>query len=131
MGTFHYQIEVGAAETGPFAPLTAVVDTGATYSWIPRSILMGLGVTPRESRPFVVADGRSIEREIAVVYIRIDGQIFPTICVVGDEGTQPLLGAITLEAFGFAADPVNRRLVRLPYQYLLRTGWVHQSMPPS
>ena len=35
----------------------------------------------------------------------------PTLCIFGDAGTEPLLGAITLEAFLLAADPHNKRLV--------------------
>lgn len=119
MDTFQYQIEVAATETGPFAPISVVVDTGATYSWFPRSLLSTLGVTARGRRSFLLADGRFIEREIAVVAVRLDGQVLPTICAVGDEGTTPLLGAFTLEGFGLAADPVSRRLVPLPHLYLL------------
>ncbi len=50
--------------------------------------------------------------------MRLDGRIRPGVCVVGDDGTEPLLGAVTLESFGLAADPVNRRLVSAPL-YLL------------
>lgn len=30
------------------------------------------------------------------------------------EGTEPILGAITLEEMGLAVDPVNRRLMPVP-----------------
>lgn len=119
METFRHHIEIGASEAGPFVPVDAVVDTGATYTWIPREILAQLSVVPRGTRRFLVADGRTIEREIAIVAARLDGQTQPTVCVVGDEGSQALLGAVTLEEFGLTADPVNRRLVPSPVLYLL------------
>lgn len=122
MRTFQYPLEVGASETGPFVSLTAVVDTGASYTLIPRRVLRDLGVTPRGRQQFLVADGRMIEREIGFVYIRLDGEVRPSVWVSGDDDGTALLGAITLEAFGLTVDPVNRRLVPLPYLYLLRTG---------
>jgi predicted aspartyl protease len=67
----------------------------------------------------MLADGRVIEREIAIITMRLDGQIQPTVCVVGDDDTEPLLGAVTLEQFGRAADPLNRLLVPVPHLYLL------------
>lgn len=120
MATFEHTVEIGLSETGPFVPVAVVVDTGATYTWIPRQLLAGLGVASRGSRRFLLADGRLIERDIAVVTLKLDGQILPTVCVVGDERSKPLLGAVTLEEFGLAADPVNRRLVPIPELYLLR-----------
>ncbi len=121
MGTFRHQFEIGASEAGPFTAIDAVVDTGAAYTWVPRQTLTELGVMPRGTRRFLLADGRVVEREIAIVAVRLDGQTQPTVCVVGDEGTQALLGAVTLEEFGLAPDPVNRRLVPIPQFYLLST----------
>lgn len=111
MGTFRYRIEVGADRAGPFIPLDAVVDTGATYSQIPRSIAQALGISPMVHRDFTTADGRTVTREIAEVLIRLDGQVRSTLCVIGEADTPALLGAYTLEGFGLTADPVNRRLV--------------------
>lgn len=83
MGTFFHAIEVAATEAGPFVALEAVVDTGAAYSWIPRSVLTQLGVLSRRKRQFLLADGRVIERDMAIVMMRLDGEILPTFCVVG------------------------------------------------
>lgn len=84
----------------------------------PRRTLEQLGIRPIDQDEFTLADGRKVKRDVAVASVRLDGRVRPTVCVVGDEGTKPLLGAITLEAFGLAADPVNRRLVKAPL-YLL------------
>lgn len=122
VGTFQHTIEIAASEAGPFVSLDAVVDTGAAYSWVPRNVLHDLGVVPRYRRRFQLADGRIIERDLAIITVRLNGEIQPTLCVVGDEGSMALLGAFTLEGFGLSADPVNQRLVPLPYMYLLTTG---------
>jgi predicted aspartyl protease len=62
-------------------------------------------------RAFTLADGRRVMREIAAVTVRLEGRALPTVCIIADDGQLTLLGAVTLETFGIAADPVNRRLV--------------------
>ena len=114
MGTFRVNVEIGDARGERFEPLEVLVDTGATYMWIPRSVLDRLGVTPAFRFPFILADGRQIDRDMAETRIRLNGQSRTTLVVFGDEGTLPLLGAYTLEGFGLAADPVNRRLIPVP-----------------
>lgn len=111
MGEFHQRIEIGDLAGSRFEAADALVDTGATYTWIPSDLLERLGVTPEERRPFVLADGREIEYELAWVRIRINGRSHPSICVFGNRGTEPLLGVFTLEAFGLDVDPVNRTLI--------------------
>ncbi|MDP2935372.1 MAG: Retroviral aspartyl protease, partial [Dehalococcoidia bacterium] len=65
------------------------------------------------------ADGREASYPIAQVRVRLDGRERFTICVFGEEGTEPLLGAVTLEEFGLAVDPLNKRLIPVR-GYLLR-----------
>ena len=114
MGTFFQTIELAASPNGPFESLEALVDTGATYTYIPRPVLERLRITPLERQPFVLADGRRIEYEISQVRVRIDGRERFTICIFGDEGATPLLGTVTLEEFGLSVDPVNKRLLPVP-----------------
>lgn len=111
MGTFKVRFEVGDPAGTRFEPLEALVDTGAFYSWVPVGLLAGLGVSSLGKYPFVTADGRTIERDVGEARIRLDGGERTTLVVFGDAGSTPLLGAYTLEGFGLAADPVNRRLV--------------------
>jgi predicted aspartyl protease len=51
---------------------------------------------------------------MAEAMARLDGQAGTTLVVFGEEGSQPLLGAYTLEGCGLAPDPVNRRLIHVP-----------------
>ena len=114
MGSFRVQIGIGDPAGDRFADVEALVDTGATYTWVPRNLLEQLGVRPAEERPFLLADGRQVNYPIAWVQVRIDGRIQPTIAVFGDPGSEPLLGVFALEGFAFAAHPVNRRLLPVP-----------------
>src|SRR6266705_2127019 len=104
MGSFRVEIEVGDFQGQRFEPLEALVDTGATYTWLPRSVLTGLGLSPIEERIFILADGRQIRYGMTWAQIRIDGKTQPTLVVFGDEGTDALLGVFTLEGFGLGVD---------------------------
>lgn len=111
MSTFRHRIELAAMPQGPFVSVDALVDTGATYTLLPRTVVTRIGVEPTEQDEFVLADGRVVERDVAIVTVRLDGKTRPTVCVIDDTAAEALLGAVTLEEFGLAADPVNRRLV--------------------
>jgi aspartyl protease family protein len=111
VGAFEYSVEVGDFEGRRFEQLVALVDTGATYTTIPRDVLFRLGVTPEEERPFILANGERITYGMAWVRIHLDGREQPSLAVFGEEGIKPLLGAFTLEGFGLAVDPVSQRLV--------------------
>ncbi len=114
MGHFRVAVEVGNRAGERFQPIEALVDTGATYTWIPRDVLGGLGAVPEEEWPFVLADGREVRYPVAWVQIRIGERAQPTIVVFGEPGSEPILGVFALEGFRLAADPVNRRLISVP-----------------
>ena len=110
MGTFRTPIELAAAPDEPFEVIDALVDTGATYTLVPSPILKRLGVEPAVSRRFAIADGNSIERDLGVALIRLNGETLPSLVVFGDDNAGALLGAVTLEQFALGVDPVGQRL---------------------
>jgi clan AA aspartic protease len=114
MGTFRVSLDIGDLQGSRFETVEAPVDTGATYLTIPRPLLESLGVHPLERRLFRLGDGRTVEYEVGIVSLRIDQRTLPVLCVFGDSTSRPLLGAVALETFGLAADPVGRRLVPVP-----------------
>ena len=122
MGTFRYQMELAASTEGPFEVVDALVDTGATYTAVPGSVLQRLGVAPIDTETFVMANGTRIERPVGEAVTRLDGRTRTTMVIFGDEGSPPLIGAMTLEAFSLAVDARNRRLVRVP-GYLTASEW--------
>ena len=58
MGTFSVDVEIGDPQGREFVVVNALVDTGATYTALPESLLNRLGVRPRADRRFRLADGR-------------------------------------------------------------------------
>ena len=111
MGTFTVQ----AIVWNPHNPekrliLGLVVDTGATYTTLPASILEKLGVTPIRVIRVRLADNRVVERLVGEIGIEIEGyRASATPVIFGDEGVY-LLGAVTMEQLGLAPDPVEKRL---------------------
>jgi len=114
MGTFRQELELASSPAGPFETVEALVDTGPTYTSIASPLLDRMGVLPIDTETFVMADGTRIERPVGEVVARLDGRTRTTMVIFGDEGSPPLLGAITLEAFSLAADSRNKRLIRAP-----------------
>jgi len=114
VGTFHYTIEIGDPQGTHFEKVDALVDTGASYTALPASLLRRLGVTPHDRVLFILADQRQIERDVGQTWVRIDGKSVITLVVFGDEGAEPLVGAYTLEGLRLGVDPLNRRLVPIP-----------------
>ena len=111
MGTFREPIEIAH----PQRPkqrlfLEAIVDTGATYSWVPEEFLKRLGIKPLETRPLKIASGKVIQRKLGLALVTIRKKTMPTPILFGDKGSEPLLGAITLEELGLAVDPIHRTL---------------------
>ncbi len=110
MGTFHHTITVSANDRSEHIELDALVDTGSTYTLIPGPELAALGVAPEWTSVFELADGSQSEYRLAEVQVEINGESRTTICIFGDQGSTPLLGAYTLEGFGLSVDPVNGKL---------------------
>ena len=110
MGTFRVQIEVGDPEGKRFEVVDALVDTGATNTALPSPLLESLGVTPHRTMVYELADGREVELDVGRTWVKVDSQQEFTQVVFAGEGTEPILGAVTLEEMGLAVDPVKRRL---------------------
>ncbi len=111
MTTFRYTIEIGDADRQRYESVAAWVDTGASYSLMPRSVMENLGHSPTYTRPFRMADGSVVELGLCQVLMRIHQETAVVSCVFGEEDSEPLLGATALEEFGLGVDPVNHTLV--------------------
>ena len=111
MGLF--EVEVAIANTAAPAQTTRVallVDIGSTLSWVPRTVLESLGVTPTSRLVFELADGRQVERDAGGVLMSLDGRSLPIPVAFGEAGEAAVLGATALEALGFVVDPVAMKL---------------------
>ena len=113
MGTFSVDLDIGDPRGEVWETVHALVDTGSSYTWVPRRLLDRLDVRPQFQREFETADGRVVQRDLAVTMVRWDSETMPTLVVFGGNGDALLLGAYTMEGFSLAPDPVKRRLVRV------------------
>ena len=88
-----------------------LVDSGATYTVIQRSIWERLGLIPKRSVELILADGSTIIRQLSEAIIELPsyGQYYTPV-ILGEEGDENLLGTVTLEIFGLMLDPLKREL---------------------
>jgi clan AA aspartic protease len=111
MATFRVPMEIGPMDGSRFERVEALVDTGATYTVVPRDVLERLGITPQFRRRFRIANGRVVELEMAFVIVRLEGEMTYTLCAFGEPGTDALIGKVTLVSLGLGVDAENQRLV--------------------
>lgn len=111
MGIFNVTIQIGNLNGEHLQDVEVMVDTGATTTVIPRSILAGLGITPTRQATFEYADGQQVELDMAQANAKVEGIETVTWVIFGEEGTPPLLGAYTLEGVLLAVDPYNQQLI--------------------
>ncbi len=112
MGTFSVKVTI-ANPLNPDRSVTVdcLVDTGAAYSQLPRSLLASIGIEPFDERRFVMADGRRGTCPVGKADFLVNGRQTPTLVVFGEETAPPLLGAMTLEGLGLGVDLLARRLI--------------------
>jgi clan AA aspartic protease len=91
-----------------------LVDSGAVYSVIPSHVLDSIDILPHSSRTFILANGEEIKRKIGTAAFEYQGQRGDSLVVFGEEGESAILGATTLEGFGFVIEPFKRELRPLP-----------------
>ena len=111
MGVFTVPIAISSLESQEWTNLEAVVDTGATISSLPSSLLQRLDVRASAKYEFEFGQGEVREMEIGQIWIRIEGREVITQVMFNDEGTEPLLGAVALEGAFLGVDPVNQTLL--------------------
>ena len=111
MGIFYVDAEIGDPRGLRFETVRVLVDSGATHTTLPASMLNRLGVVPETTRPFKIGDGSDIERPVGYTRMRLGGESIVTPVAFCNDGEPALLGAVSLEIFGLGIDPVNSRLV--------------------
>ena len=111
MGTFSVQIEIGDSGREQWVAMDALVDTGASITSAPGSVLRELGVEPEFRQIFQFAQGETRQMNIGYARVRFEGKEVVTQVLFNDEGTPPLLGAMALEGAYLGVDPVAKRLI--------------------
>ena len=118
MGTFDVPIQVADLDGQHFEEMEALVDTGATFTVVPQSVLRNLQIDPTDRKPFMYASGERVQLELAQVRIRIEDRETITWVVFGEDAGGALLGSYTLEGVLLGVDPHNQRLI--PVEGLLK-----------
>ena len=111
MGTVKVTIGVGDPQGRLFEEIEVTVDTGSSYTAIPRELLQRLGVSVQRSLLSETADGRIVPVDVAHTTIRLEGLEFPTPVIFAEEGEPSLLGVVSLEQAALAVDPLAGRLI--------------------
>jgi clan AA aspartic protease len=93
---------------------SALVDTGATDTFLPASVLRKLGIQPSARRSYELADGTELDLPIGFGVIEILGRAAGGTLVFGGEKEEPLLGVTILESTGLWIDPQHERLIPRP-----------------
>lgn len=121
MGVFRVRVRVfSLGEAKGAREIDMLVDTGTTHPVIPRDLAAELGIEPMERRPFILANGATISREVGWAGLQYGERFTATTVILGEPEDPPLLGAIALEGMGLEVDPAARRL-RPTTQWLLET----------
>jgi predicted aspartyl protease len=114
MGTFHTRVGVGNPANREFQWVDALVDTGATYSMMPASLLdQLLHLSPTRDVVFTLADGSGQRHGVGEARFKIEDQEQTSPVIFGPEDIY-LLGATSLQTFGLIADTSNHRLIPAP-----------------
>ena len=117
MGHLRSRVKISADKS---ATIRMFVDTGATYSVIPKALAHAIGLTAERSATMMLANGRHVRVKVGTAVFEIGNRkAFSPIVVA--EVPEPILGVETLEGLGLAVDPKRGRLmptrswtVRLP-----------------
>ena len=125
MGLTVLEIEVGnPAKPNVTEKIEFLIDSGAIYSVVPKSILKRLGIKSVAEQQFRLANGKKIRRKKGVALFKYGKRVGGADVIFGEKGDSNLLGAFTLEALGLSLDPLRRELKPLPMVLALKDGSV-------
>jgi aspartyl protease family protein len=84
---------------------------------LPHGAWQAIGLAPKRSVRFTLADGTVIERQVSECHIALPQGEGHTPVILGEPGDEALLGVITLEILGLVLNPFTRTLQ--PMQMML------------
>lgn len=95
---------------GEQATARFLVDSGTTYTLLPHKDWQAIGLSPKRSVSFTLADGSEIDRQVSECHISLPQGEGHTPVILGEPGDEPLLGMVTLEILGLVLNPFTRML---------------------
>jgi clan AA aspartic protease len=109
MGVTYIEGEV-RGPSGKSERVRFLVDSGATYSLLPKAIWEAIGLAPKRRLSFVLADGTTVERSVSEAFLVIPQGEAHTPVILGEAGDEALLGSVTLKILGLVLNPFDRTL---------------------
>ncbi len=103
-------VEIGDRDRQNWTEVSAMVDTGASISSLPASILRELEVPVLFRQEFRFAQGEVRRMDVGQTWIRVEQREVVTLVLFNEERT-PLLGAMALEGLFMRVDPRARKLI--------------------
>jgi len=106
--TFIEGVVTGPA--GKRATVRFLVDSGATYTLLPEKVWKEIGLVPKRTLTFTLADGTTVQRRVSECHISLPQGEGHTPVILGEPGDEALLGVVTLEVWGLMLNPFTREL---------------------
>lgn len=97
--------------TGKESTVRFLIDSGATYSLLPKTVWEAIQLVLKRDLDFSLADGTVARRRVSECYIVLPQGEGHTPVILGEPGDdEALLGVVTLEILGLVFNPFNRTL---------------------
>jgi clan AA aspartic protease len=109
--------------------LEFLIDTGAIYSVVPRSIARKLALSKLDREEFTLADGTRRAYDVGEAFFELGDRRGTSKVVFGPSDVTPLLGALTLESLGLMVNPVTREV--LPMRLFLGSSRRRPALIPQ
>ncbi len=109
MGMVHTDVDV-SRDGEPHETVRFLFDSGAAYSVIPWRVWHRLGLKPKRTLEFVLADRTPIQRKVSECRFTLAGVDAVSPVVLGERNDEALLGTVTLENLGLVLNPFERTL---------------------
>ena len=74
------------------ADVRFLVNSGAKYSLLPKAVWEEIGLTPKRTLSFILADGTAVERAVSEAFVSLPQGEAHTPVILGEEGDEALLG---------------------------------------
>lgn len=88
-----------------------LVDTASEFTWLPADFLDEMGVARETTQPFIVAEGRILERNMGMAILHAVNEKTPDWVVFAEPDDVVLLGAHSLVGMNLRLDREANRLV--------------------
>lgn len=92
------------------AQVRFLVDSGASYTLLPHDVWTRIGLEPKRTQAFTLADGTRVERGISECFLVLQMGEADTPVILGEPGDEALLGVVTLKILGLVFNPFSRTL---------------------